>query len=81
MSTKVNGSAGKASDECYTPPLIYEAVKDWACQEYNIAPETIVRPFFPDGDYEHYNYPKNCTVLDCHVLWRWGYYSDCAGTL
>ena len=64
MSTKVNGSAGKASDECYTPPLIYEAVKDWACQEYNIAPETIVRPFFPDGDYEHYKYPKNCTVLD-----------------
>ena len=52
------------NDECYTPPLIYAAIRDWACEEYGIDPEMIVRPFFPGGDYEHYDYPENCTVLD-----------------
>lgn len=25
----------KTTDDCYTPPLIYEAVKGWAIKEYN----------------------------------------------
>ena len=32
------------TDDCYTPPLVYEAVKDWACEEYGISPDSIVRP-------------------------------------
>ena len=35
----------KTTDDCITPPLVYEAVKKWACAEYGIHPETIVRPF------------------------------------
>ena len=54
----------KTTDDCYTPPLVYEAIKDWACNEYGIDPSTIVRPFYPGGDYEHYDYPDGCTVLD-----------------
>ncbi len=54
----------KTTDDCYTPPLIYETVKNWACKEYGIDPEKIVRPFYPGGDYEHYDYPEGCTVLD-----------------
>lgn len=54
----------KTTDDCMTPPLIYEAVKDWACKEYGIDPDSIVRPFWPGGDYEHYNYPDGCVVLD-----------------
>ena len=54
----------KTTDDCYTPPLVYEAVKTWACKEYDIAPDSIVRPFYPGGDYEHYVYPSGCTVLD-----------------
>ena len=54
----------KTTDDCYTPPLVYDAVKTWACKEYDIDPDGIVRPFYPGGDYEHYTYPDGCTVLD-----------------
>mgnify|MGYP000345648455 FL=1 len=54
----------KTTDDCYTPPLIYEAVKAWACKQYDIDPDNIARPFYPGGDYEHYDYPDGCTVLD-----------------
>ena len=54
----------KTTDDCYTPPLIYETVRTWACNEYDIDPDSIVRPFYPGGDYEHYEYPDGCTVLD-----------------
>ena len=54
----------KTTDDCYTPPLVYDAVRDWACEEYGIDPAAIVRPFYPGGDYEHYNYPHGCVVLD-----------------
>ncbi|MFR1105770.1 MAG: hypothetical protein ACLSD3_13325 [Acutalibacteraceae bacterium] len=47
-----------------TPPLVYDAVKSWACAEYGIDPESIVRPFWPGGDYEHFEYPDGCVVLD-----------------
>lgn len=54
----------KTTDDCYTPPRVYEAVKDWAAKEYGIDPAKIVRPFYPGGDYEHFEYPKGCVVLD-----------------
>ena len=54
----------KTTDDCYTPPLIYEVVKDWACKEYGIDPDKIVRPFYPGADYEKYEYPEGCVVLD-----------------
>lgn len=54
----------KTTDDCYTPDNIYQAVKSWACAEYSIDPETIVRPFWPGGDYERFEYPTGCTVLD-----------------
>lgn len=54
----------KTTDDCYTPPLVYDAVKDWACEEYGIDPEKIVRPFCPGGDYEKFDYPDGCVVLD-----------------
>lgn len=54
----------KTTDDCYTPPLVYEAIRDWACAEYGIDPATIVRPFYPGGDYEQYDYQAGCCVLD-----------------
>ena len=54
----------KTTDDCYTPPLVYDAVKGWACTEYDIDPEKIVRPFWPGADYEHFDYPSGCVVLD-----------------
>jgi len=46
----------KTTDDCMTPPEIYEIVKDWACREYGIDPAKVVRPFWPGGDYEHFDY-------------------------
>lgn len=52
------------TDDCYTPDEVFKAVKDWACSEYGIDPDSCVRPFYPGGDYERYDYPDGCTVLD-----------------
>ena len=54
----------KTTDDCYTPPLVYEAVKEWAVKEYGILPEKIVRPFYPGGDYENFDYSGGKVVLD-----------------
>ena len=56
--------ARKTTDDCFTPPLIYEAILDWACSKYKIDQEKIVRPFYPGGDYELFDYPDDCVVLD-----------------
>ena len=44
----------KTTDDCYTPENVYEAVRDWAVQEYGLEGREIVRPFWPGGDYERY---------------------------
>ena len=54
----------KTTDDCYTPPNIYEVVRDWAVLEYNLGGREIVRPFWPGGDYEAYQYPPGCVVID-----------------
>lgn len=54
----------KTTDDCYTPPAVYEAVKEWACNEYNIDRERIVRPFWPGADYQKYDYKEGDVVLD-----------------
>jgi hypothetical protein len=54
----------KTTDDCYTPPEVYEAVKGWAIKEYGIEGREIVRPFYPCYDYEKYQYPDNCVVID-----------------
>ena len=53
------------TDDCYTPPEVYEAVRKWVLAHYGIPEDReIVRPFYPGGDYEHYEYPDGCLVLD-----------------
>ena len=47
-----------------TPPKVYEVVKGWACEEYGIDPQKIVRPFWPGADYKCEHYPDGCVVLD-----------------
>lgn len=54
----------KTTDDCYTPPMVYEAVKDLACRRYGIDPACTVRPFWPGGDYERFDYPAGTVVLD-----------------
>lgn len=54
----------KTTDDCYTPDEIYVVVRDWACAEYGIDPARIVRPFYPGGDYESFDYSGGAVVLD-----------------
>ena len=54
----------KTTDDCYTPPSVYAVIRDWACKEYGIDPAKIVRPFYPGGDYENFDYPEGAVVLD-----------------
>jgi hypothetical protein len=43
---------------------VYEAIKDWACREYGIDPDKVVRPFYPGGDYERFDYSDGKVVVD-----------------
>ena len=52
------------TDDCYTPPLVYGAVASWVCKEYRVDKEKFVRPFYPGGDFENYNYKTDDIVVD-----------------
>ena len=47
----------KTTDDCYTPPEVYEVIKDWVCRRYGTDPEKIIRPFWPGADYRAMEYP------------------------
>ena len=54
----------KTTDDCYTPPAVYDVVLEWVIKEYGINPEKVIRPFYPGGDYTKEEYPKGWTVVD-----------------
>lgn len=54
----------KTTDDCYTPPEVYDVIKDWVCKRYKITPEAVVRPFWPGAEYETAEYPDGCVVID-----------------
>ncbi|NPD33091.1 hypothetical protein HLV35_07465 [Eggerthellaceae bacterium zg-997] len=52
------------TDDCLTPPEVHAAVLAWAAREYGFDPSDAVRPFWPGGDYERFDYPEGCVVVD-----------------
>ena len=52
------------TDDCYTPPAIYDVVADWVAKEYNLNPDNFVRPFVPNGDYQAFEYAPDAVVVD-----------------
>ena len=52
------------TDDCYTPQNIYDAIKDYVIEKYNLTGRKVVRPFYPGGDYQKFTYPKDCVVID-----------------
>ena len=54
----------KTTDDCYAPPLVYDAVLAWARKHLDVGDRPVVRPFYPGGDFEHYDYPEGCVVID-----------------
>ena len=51
------------TDDCYTPTEVYDEVVKYVRNIVGDAPE-FVRPFYPNGNYQTFNYPKDCVVVD-----------------
>ena len=56
--------AKKTTDDCYTPPQVYEAVAEWVAKEYKVDKTLFIRPFYPGGDYQSEEYKTGCVVVD-----------------
>ena len=56
--------AKKTTDDCFTPPKVYNCVLRYVSEKCNIKGAKIVRPFYPEGDYENCEYPEGCIVVD-----------------
>ena len=54
----------KTTDDCYTPQNIYDAVADYVVEKFSLDREKFVRPFWPGGDYQNFDYPEDCIVVD-----------------
>ena len=54
----------KTTDDCYTPPEIYAVVLDYVRERWGVGEADVVRPFWPGGDYESFDYPDGCCVVD-----------------
>lgn len=52
------------TDDCYTPVEVYEAVLGWLREKVDLSGANIVRPFWPGGDYEAYDYKEGDVVVD-----------------
>ncbi len=50
------------TDDCYTPEPVYAAVLDYVCNAFNVSRETIIRPFYPGGDYQAEDYTGKVVV-------------------
>lgn len=54
----------KTTDDCYTPPEIYDEIASWVAEEYGYPREKFLRPFKPGGDYQREEYPEGWAVVD-----------------
>ena len=54
----------KTTDDCYTPPDVYEAVVEYVGTVVDLTGKQILRPFYPGGDYERAEYPADGIVID-----------------
>jgi hypothetical protein len=52
------------TDDCYTPPAVYDAVLKFVGTLTDLSKKKVERPFFPGGDYEKYPYNKSSIVVD-----------------
>jgi len=56
--------AKKTTDDCYTPPEVFDIVLEYVNQHYDLTGKTIMRPFYPGGDFESMDYPLDAVVID-----------------
>ena len=61
---KFSKEAPKTTDDCFTPPAVYQAVLDWLGTKVDLTGKDIIRPFYPGGDYQATEYTENSVVVD-----------------
>lgn len=54
----------RTTDDCYTPPEVYDAILEWLGENADLSGKRIMRPFYPSGDYMRVYYPDNAAVVD-----------------
>lgn len=54
----------RTTDDCYTPEAVYDVIRDYVIEKYDLQGRPVVRPFWPGGDYKNSDYPENCVVID-----------------
>jgi len=54
--------AKKTTDDCYTPPIVYDAIANWVAAEYGVKREDFVRPFYPGYNYQTFDYTGKIVV-------------------
>ena len=54
----------KTTDDCYTPPDVYDTLADYVSGRWGIPSKNFVRPFLPGGDFENFNYHAGSVVVD-----------------
>ena len=54
----------KTTDDCYTPPNVYETVADYVAEHYGVDKDNFMRPFVPNGDYQKEKYTEKTIVVD-----------------
>ena len=52
------------TDDCYTPQAVMDVVNDFVRNDLGAGDRPFVRPFMPGGDFENFDYPENCVVVD-----------------
>lgn len=52
------------TDDCYTPPKVYDAVLAFVGKLVDLKGKKVERPFVPGGDFEAYRYADNSIVVD-----------------
>lgn len=52
----------KTTDDCYTPPLVYDAIAEWVEKEYGVNRVDFIRPFYPGGNYKSIDYGAKIVV-------------------
>lgn len=54
----------KTTDDCYTPPKVYNSILQWVVKKFSLQDYNILRPFYPNCDYKSIKYKENDVVVD-----------------
>ena len=54
----------KTTDDCYTPKEVMDIITDYVNKKYLLNGKKIIRPFYPNGDYESIDYTDEMVVID-----------------